>query len=528
MEIDNNNSYKIVYLSHLLLNNITRYLDTLNKIRFSFVCKRWYHERKSYLIFSADDDDDKGLGFLKLVGLKSFKSIRMHYDFRILKNRTLYVVNSPRSNCITIDQLERSKVKKLVLSSSIQNLMPGSLPSDLTELTLSNYQFPLESGDLPSSLKYLSLDDYSSSFSVGSLPPQLEQMHFKTALRNLELANDSVLPRTLTTIENCPFHWFKFLRNLPLLTTIISDCNIPFWYLEAGDLPQSLTRLDILFSTKFNPGVIPSSIKHLFLYSVDLSSEVLPRDAHFDYLGLCDTTSPILPGQLPPNIKEFDLLRYNKNLVSGSLPFGIVSLNLPSVDSKFLVEGVIPSSTKTLQLFNHKSKTYFDSFNILSIPISVEHLILGNDKVDIDLPNLPDSIKTLECRKHHLKKYNIESLKPSITTIKIRGVNAAHFYRIDPIYFIARSSSYFILVQSKDCNNICTAKNIDNDRELPSQWFKFLRNLPSLTTIVSDCNIPFGYLEADDLPQSLTRLELRQSDTKFKPGVIPSSIKHLF
>ncbi|EFA86073.1 hypothetical protein PPL_01310 [Heterostelium album PN500] len=468
MAIDNNNSnsYKIVHLSHLLLNNITRYLDNVDNIRFSFVCKRWYHERESYLFFTSGADDD--LHFYKEVQLKSFKAIKIHNN---LKYKTLIIFNknshfnrhdkSPYQ--ITIDrflegsvtyndidqvhlklsqgsmdiskfkdQLERLAVKKLALPSRIQRFTHGSLPSNLKELRLFNYQFPLESGDLPSSLKFLSLDDYSSSLSVGSLPPQLEHLHFTTNTNEIELANDSVLPRTLTTIENCPSQWFKFLRNLPSLTTLTSDCNIPFGYLEAGDLPQSLTRLELHKSTtKFKPGVIPSSIKHLFLNTLNLSSEVLPKDAHFDYLGFSDTTSPILPGQLPPNIKELEIFKYSKRLVPGSLPFGIVTLKFPCLDATFLIEGVIPSSTKTLQLFNYNTLQH-TPFDIASIPNSVEHLILGTDEVDVDLPNLPDSIKTLECRKHHLKKYNIESLKPSITTIKIRGVNATHFYRIDP------------------------------------------------------------------------------------------------
>ncbi|EFA83506.1 hypothetical protein PPL_02570 [Heterostelium album PN500] len=491
MAIDNNNnSYKIVHLSHLLLNNITRYLDNVDNIRFSFVCKRWYHERESYLFFTSDADVDY-FNFYKEVQLKSFKSIKIHNN---LKYKTLFIFNkkshfdrydkSPYNNnnryieflegSVTYndidqvhlklsqgsmdilkfkDQLERLAVKKLALPPTIQRFTHVSL---------------WKSGDLPSSLKYLSLDDYSSSLSVGSLPPQLEHLHIVTYRNVIELANDSVLPRTLTTIENCPSQWFKILRNLPLLTTLTSDCNIPFGYLEAGDLPQSLTRLELHKSTtKFKPGVIPSSIKYLFLNTLDLSSEVLPKDAHFDYLGFSDTTSPILPGQLPPNIIELEIFKYSKLLVPGSLPFGIVTLKFPCLDAKFLIEGVIPSSTKTLQLFNYNTLQH-TPFDIASIPNSVEHLILGTDEVDVDLPNLPDSIKTLECRRHLLKKYNIESLKPSITTIKMIEVKAAYFYRIDPSYFIARTSSDFILIKSKASNNILLIALFSFDLIVPS------------------------------------------------------------
>ncbi|EFA85876.1 hypothetical protein PPL_01108 [Heterostelium album PN500] len=163
----------------------------------------------------------------------------------------------------------------------------------------------------------------------------------------------SVVPK-ITSIENCPYQWIKFFKHLPCLKSFSTEDPIPEDFLEPGDFPNSLTRLDLKnFDSKLKPNVIPSTIKHLSLgyFDWELTSESIPKDAQFEHLCVCDTTSKILPDQLPPNIKSLELRKYNQLLEPGSIPFGIETLKLPSMNVEHIIKDVIPSSIKLLNCF---------------------------------------------------------------------------------------------------------------------------------------------------------------------------------
>ncbi|EFA86101.1 hypothetical protein PPL_01338 [Heterostelium album PN500] len=110
----------------------------------------------------------------------------------------------------------------------------------------------------------------------------------------------------------------------------------------------------------------PNQEKSVFVWDPS-TDEVLPKDAQYDFLYIRDTLSPILPNQLPHNIKSLELIQYDQPLVLGSLPFEI--LELSTIKPKFVIERVIPSFTKNLFLYSSEygKSIPFDTKSINSV-----------------------------------------------------------------------------------------------------------------------------------------------------------------
>ncbi|EFA79327.1 hypothetical protein PPL_07745 [Heterostelium album PN500] len=479
---NNNDNHIFVNFSHFLLKKIVRNLKIVDSIRFTLVSKKWFQERDKYLLFEDEVQPED------LIYLLSFKKIRFDIDFPQTRlfivdeiNDTHYEDNysqyeTPddeltikrmegiREVFFEVDNLNIAKYKEILEKSNVQivsarrieQLTPGSLPSKLKNLDIDDYPFRLESNHLPSSLENLSLlSNNHNPFQISSLPPNLKSLTFFRVFGEIafeDIRNVNILPKTLTKIKNCPYQWIKFLKNLPFLTTLQITENIPNGYLEPGDFPESLTNLSLQSPIELIESLIPQSIQHLNLPNciLDLSSNELPRSSHFQSLCVKDINSPILPNQLPPYIKELNLIKYNQELVPGSLPNGIETLKLPTLDAGFLYEGVIPSSTKNLHLFEAHSE---NPFKASSIPNAVETLELGSLDSDIDFGMIPNSVCSITCNIGLIKKYGINSIKSTVNHIKIIGELNYEFDRIDQNWFFAYYCGYSF-IQEKSILNL--------------------------------------------------------------------------
>ncbi|EFA75844.1 hypothetical protein PPL_10899 [Heterostelium album PN500] len=80
----NNQTDKIVNLSHLILNKIISYLDdNIDRICFSLVCKRWYNDRDKYLIFNTDS--------INLFKLKNTVINQNHKQFKLPSYHNIFL-----------------------------------------------------------------------------------------------------------------------------------------------------------------------------------------------------------------------------------------------------------------------------------------------------------------------------------------------------------------------------------------------------------------------------------------------------
>ncbi|EFA86054.1 hypothetical protein PPL_01290 [Heterostelium album PN500] len=461
MEIINKDNL-FVNLSHLLLKKIISNLDEIaERIIFTLVCKRWFRERNSYLffnnLFDKSFDDD-----YMLTRLQSYQSIlKLEYkeelflveeatqnSYQITPNEILETDNFFEFKYLTVklnqydisklkDRLELSNITYLRLPPTTPRLSAGSLPENLENLMLSDYGYLLEFGDLPVSLKVLSLYNYNRTLVNGSLPPRLKRLRLIQCYNNCDLQlntiSQDVFTSTLTSIENSPYQWIKYFKYLPLLESFSSDGDIPSGFLEPGDFPDTLTRLKLQsYKSYIRPGVIPSSIKHLTLnsYCWNPLQDSIPKDAHYEHLCVFDSPA-IEPNQLPLNIKSLEMLSPN-----------------------YIIEGVIPSTTKSLYLFTNmvgitRNTQRLDS---RSIPNSVENLYLGDGYTEFDSKLLPDSIRTLKLRAKDIFRNGIDSFKPSITCLQVGSYTKLN--RIDNNNFIAHTPGEEIGVKDWRIKNI--------------------------------------------------------------------------
>ncbi|EFA77302.1 hypothetical protein PPL_12513 [Heterostelium album PN500] len=408
----NNNNNIFVNLSFLLIKKIVCYLDTnVDRFRFSLVCKRWFQERYSYLVLAKRYNSSMLSNAYKSIAYEHKMECELYISSDQLSTRS--------QDDDDDDDLEEHHIKyitedELAASGISDNIK--SITFAVRNLDVSKYRDMLER----SNVEFLVLD--SSGF-VGGI--KLDEKH---------------LPPALHTIIGCPCRWIKSLKHFTSLTTLELADDIPSGFLETGDFPETLTKLDLSWSNSpLDPKMmIPSTIKDLTLsrQSPDLTERlVLPREANYEYLNIYDITYPITPNQLPASIKELVLVSYNQELVPGSLPFGIETLKLPSLSARYMVEGAIPSSTKNLYLFQVETEGTFDA---RCIPNSVEYLNLGDYTSEIDFSLLPDSIRTIECRLELIEKYGIDSIKPTVT--KIKGEDESeNLYEYNRIY-----SNYFV------------------------------------------------------------------------------------
>ncbi|EFA77175.1 hypothetical protein PPL_12383 [Heterostelium album PN500] len=471
----------IVSFSDLLLKYIVSYIDdNVDRIVFSLVCKRWFEKRNNFLHFKYDD-------FIKHIYVDQNKKTNLSSFNQLLKQ-----TNSIQSNILeikdnlkllkipeniteiiidrTITKIEdwkymikQSNVRSIIFDSTfVQKIEPGTLPSNVKSIRFcsslfvsplelgclpdgleslelpTTYDKPIQPGVLPNSLKQLNLGytrliptnslPVKVRLQVGSLPPNLEELRLNV-ITPYQIENVNVLPKSLKSIDNCPINWIKYyLKELPLIESVVISDNVPSGFLTPGDLPPTITKLIFRGNpyNKLSVGVIPSSVRHLDLggFEISLGSNVLPKDAHYDYLNLgLYYNIPILPNQLPPNIKELSMCSYNQRLSVGSLPHGIVKLDITMCDISNIEVDSIPSSVEILTIGsncvsnnnNNNNNNKNNSNNKMFHPITenVRTLISNVEALSkCDIKYLPKTVLSITVASPYQYQYELKRVGP--------------------------------------------------------------------------------------------------------------------
>ncbi|GAM25984.1 hypothetical protein SAMD00019534_091590, partial [Acytostelium subglobosum LB1] len=273
-------------------------------------------------------------------------------------------------------------------------LAPGTLPSSLTSISISNYIFesfkvlpqgikimdlrysshgkPIKPGDLPSSLETLILSRYVSAaaFTPGSLPPRLKTLEFNWPYDHV--LDDTILPQSITCLD------------------LKSGCKKPL-----GPLPDSLTDLRI-------NGRATGSIKHRPLIKLLLKSyRSINPFVTFDQL--TDLTfNDLEPHEIPNiNSKRFPSLRMLDLYV---VLKGATPADEPTIPDDFMVDvSTLPSTLKYLSL----DSSFGPRFR--GIPNGVETFRLGasyRHEVKFNYALLPSSITSLILYGTHFRLPN--------------------------------------------------------------------------------------------------------------------------
>ncbi|EFA80587.1 hypothetical protein PPL_06526 [Heterostelium album PN500] len=403
---NNNQTNRLVNLSHLLLSKIIKYLDdNIDRIVFTLVCKRWYDERARYLSFNThhiniiNDNNNNYIHLYKSIIIDQInrktkcKAVagnqiyQYYYDYLISKDEhgdidrlkilnidkiSIGLKNSQENKENTknifqlISHLNISKLKNVqtfsglpmnITSMSFYNsfmdeLVPGCLPPNLKTLKLSkNFNQPIKSGVLPNTLVKLNFNEsFNQPIEPGVLPSSLKVLKFKKS-NFKQVIKIGTFPPNLEELEfsgNCTTMEDGALpQTLRILETLSISFSTQDTQMDLNYLPVSLTRLEIFAEIEL-VNVMPPTIRHLDLENCDYDFNSVFKDRsiyQLDYLMLNPKLAASLDGM---KIKQLELnmtaLKSDMNR-HVDIPFGVETLSIQFA-STFQKE--IPSSVKKM------------------------------------------------------------------------------------------------------------------------------------------------------------------------------------
>ncbi|EFA85562.1 hypothetical protein PPL_01521 [Heterostelium album PN500] len=354
MSVSINNNKHICLLPHLLLSKIVYFIDdNIDRICFSFACRRWYFERDKYLIFNSNAIsiiDEKKINHFYLNSFKSIfiKSINQ-------KSRCTLLIQNDHHNCYNDEEYD----------FHIQN--PSKLETIDNGMKSNIYK-------IKTNIKFNSNDRGKALKTLGNW---VQSQPNVVKLKNFYLSKLGVNSSS---------------RNNLLMN--ITSLSLPSKFdeaLSAGYFPPNLRSLK--FGDKFDrpikAGVLPSGLEKL-IFGVS-----------FD--------QALQPGVLPATLKSLTLRNafYKPSLQVGSLPASLETLLYSGHYTEIEDVGVLPTSLLTLK---GAPPTWIKAIRSLS---NLRYLSIDNSEEEqftIDLSDLPDSLQTLVA-PHTLKSKLPTSIK---------------------------------------------------------------------------------------------------------------------
>ncbi|EFA75810.1 hypothetical protein PPL_10865 [Heterostelium album PN500] len=431
----NNQTDKIVNLSHLILNKIISYIDdNIDIICFSLVCKRWYNDRDKYLVFNTDN--------INLFTPKNTDIIQYHKHFKLpsyynilLKsiqsktNCALYVgdyhfknydyfydhvemvisIPSNVSEIYITTNYSKDKLGKfyrlLSESQSVTKLngcstLKYGLPNSLQTLSFRNFNEPLVKGSLPNSLEVL---DFDSNLRQEILPGVLPGRLLKLSLEYYQYEiQPGVLPDSLLSFT-LDHHQHEIQPNiLPagLLSFFLDDYQheiLPYV------LPSSLKLLSLkcyrdtlkedlryVYATTGDDNVIMKSCLPLsWLQSISSLSNLQSLDIYFSISNQEDTTMFNL-NYLPPNLESLEITINAPGIIlCGTTPLSLKRIQLNGC--QFKIDEIFPETLQYhLEIFDYENDS------ILPIPsnIKIDTLFISGEPSESTI-TLPSGISTI-------------------------------------------------------------------------------------------------------------------------------------
>ncbi|GAM17989.1 hypothetical protein SAMD00019534_011640 [Acytostelium subglobosum LB1] len=296
-------------------------------------------------------------------------------------------------------------------------LLPGTLPASLITLIFGrSFNQTLPPSVLPAGITTLIFGDW-----FNQMIDQVATLHSLTKLNfgssfSRPIFRDTLPPSLLELKFGLSFNQsIDSISALPSLTTLLFNGSCNFKQpITIGSLPQSLTMMTYANST-LGPGVLPSSMRSLVLYSVDhhlepgalptsltklvLSTTHVPRSLHL-CLHIVKLTmgysfdQDIVAGSLPKALTSLTFGYYfNSNIHLNALPVTLHKLTFGYHFDRLLHTDVLPKSLRVLRFGDH-----FDKPLAGSLPPSLTHLALGRSfDTPIDGNDvLPPSIQHLD------------------------------------------------------------------------------------------------------------------------------------
>ncbi len=320
--------------------------------------------------------------------------------------------------------------------------------------------------------------------------------------------------------------------------------NVHYVVLTPGSIPETVEEINFeggvyFLKDKFEIGTIPFGVKKLEFgtihnYEHILDPGVLPNSIETLVMQY-KFAQPIVSGIIPNSVKYL-VIHNNNNLIEGSIPHGVIELELKNNYNK-IFPNMFPETIKKLKL----SGFDFDISELdKCIPKSVKHLTLeGTCFVRPLVPgNIPDSVEELivigyndsypvQGTKSNPSKYTLyEGIIPnSVRKLKLicyddQAITKGHFPDgIESIEFVNCANLELKVNSFPDSVKELSFSNYGKPLILKQGMLPI--NLKKLTL---KCPVTF---ENDSLPDGLLEL-LIEKNIKLGKGSIPDSVVELY
>ncbi|KAF2077351.1 hypothetical protein CYY_001354 [Polysphondylium violaceum] len=330
--------------------------------------------------------------------------------------------SSGGSCCLT------NSVTHLKISKRVSQLDPHLIPDSVESLKFYQLKAPLRSDNhsLPVNLKTLKC--FSLKSKIESLPDTLESISIKSRY-NFEFPNTFVWPSKLNKLHINAKFYSKFPVGVKesYVIAFIKPTTLPGGYclsdpsgarLESHQL-ANLTKLKVIHSTYWSPGLLPNTLQHAHLVCFwELVPGVLPHS--ITKLKLIHNHA-IPAGFLPPNLKT--LIDFGETEVPypNAIPTGVTTLSMHYF--RPILRDTIPSSVTCLDISNCNTP------DDLVVPPSVAEYSFGRRQHTIAIPHTVRQV-FIDNRVQHWYKTDTFALPAHcthLTLAKDKGVHGIAF-----------------------------------------------------------------------------------------------------
>ncbi|EFA75845.1 hypothetical protein PPL_10900 [Heterostelium album PN500] len=506
----NNQTDKIVNLSHLILNKIVSYLEyDIDIICFSLVCKRWYNDRDKYLVFNTNNIN------LFTLNTTDINQNHKHFNLPSYNNILLKSIQS-KTKCTLII----GKIKYYTFDyhyDDVRNLK--SIPNNVSVIDITTNEYTEDDMEylyrLISESQSVTKLKGCNTLKYG-LPKSIKSIKFKYNF-NEQLVKGS-LPNTLEVLD------FED----PLKQEI-----------PPGVLPDSLRKLSLYnYQYEFLPGVLPSGLSKIDLnnYQHTILPGVLPSGLR--YLNLHNYELEILPGVLPDVLQKFTLDGYRHEFQPGVLPSSLKSLSLTNytsplkADLRYSIDST--SSEDCTETESYLPISWLQAISSLSSLQSL-YIFLLSSRQDTTISNLnylPPTLESLDIRlqgKENILKGAMPTSLKSIHTVGCR-------FNIDEIFpetlqyhleiFYYRNDSFPPITSNIKIDSLSVSSDPRQSKIILPTGIRTI-NLYMKSLGSDENNIDFGFDGVADQTCSLRELRLPtfvDGPPKFK---LPTTIEHL-
>ncbi|EFA83004.1 hypothetical protein PPL_03785 [Heterostelium album PN500] len=517
--INNSNfNHRLVQFPHILLSKIINFIDCdLDRICFSFVCRKWFNDRDHYLVFK----DHKPNSTPKLQSVESiwefhFYSFKTQFKYsrnikegssiiNTLNGASLYIVdqNTPliddrylNDYFLNYETISKSKnniyIPKSVTTlyiyidiNFLKSIYNAISESNVTSIKFCNFTQTIVPGSIPSNIKSIHFENYFNSFEKNALPPFLESLTLAKTYRGS--LRPGVLPPTLTYLNAGGFNRDLEIGSLPpkLKTLILSKkyrreiardflpdtleniVNFPILYIS--QLPNSVKTISLKTTSKsdyLHHGDIPTSITSLTFgrYPKHLDLAIVPPSVKYLKLGEVSKDPRFL--NLPPTVEELDLGQTKFRKLKVQALSSIKKITLSNVNDPSLVcKHKYPPGVESMTIKSIRKIPFSTSF----VPFTVKYLDMKDLEPGaiVNSSSIPSSVEELTISNNFFKNYTnrIELIPTTVKTIRMilkRSEKTPIVYEIrrlsdDQFIILADSTSiHGVYLLNPKTNYLCT------------------------------------------------------------------------